>query len=251
MKLTVVGCSGSFPGPDSPCSCYLLEADGVRILIDLGNGALGALQRHTTLGSIDAVLLSHLHADHCLDLACYFVARKYCPSGELPRLSVYGPADTHERIARAYDVEGAIDNGRMGDVFDFRTVVTGTFEVGPFRITADRMPHPVESYAYRIEAGGRSLVYSGDTGVSDDLVRISRGADLLLCEASFEYGRENLPHVHLNGRQAGEHAERAGVGRLLLTHIPPWTSRGRNLDDARKTFSGAVELALPDASHTV
>lgn len=164
---------------------------------------------------------------------------------------MYGPRDTHERIAHAYDVEGATDNGRMADVFDFRTVVTGTFEVGPFRITADRMPHPVESYAYRIEVGGRSLVYSGDTGVSDDLVRISRGADLLLCEASFEYGREDLPHVHLNGRQAGEHAERAGVGRLLLTHIPPWTSRQRNLDDARKTFAGAVDLALPDATHTV
>jgi ribonuclease BN (tRNA processing enzyme) len=251
VKLTVVGCSGSYPGPDSPCSCYLLEADGVRILVDLGNGALGALQRHTTLASVDAVLLSHLHADHCLDLACYFVARKYDPTGQLPKLAVYGPRDTHERIAGAYDVEGATDNGRMGDVFDFRTVVTGTFDVGPFRITADRMPHPVESYAYRIEAGGRSLVYSGDTGVSDDLVRIARGADLLLCEASFEHGREDLPHVHLNGRQAGEHAERAGVDRLLLTHIPPWTSRERNLDDARKRFSGAVDLALPDQSHAV
>ena len=249
MKLTVVGCSGSFPGPDSPCSCYLLEADGVRVLVDLGNGALGALQRHASLASVDAVLLSHLHADHCLDLACYFVACKYDPAGQRARLPVYGPRDTRERIARAYDVEGAIDNGCLGDVFDFRTIGCGTFEVGPFRITADRMPHPVESYAFRIEAGGRSLVYSGDTGVSDDLVRIARGADLLLCEASFEHGREDLPDVHLNGRQAGEHAERAGVGALLLTHIPPWTDRERNLDDARSTFTGVTELALPDATH--
>src|SRR5438034_3220093 len=81
MRVTVVGCAGSFPGPDSPASCYLLEAEGFRLVIDLGNGALGVLQRYAGLFSIDAICLSHLHADHCIDLAAYWVARQYAPDG--------------------------------------------------------------------------------------------------------------------------------------------------------------------------
>ena len=85
MRLTVVGCAGSFPGPDSPASCYLLEADGFRLVIDFGNGSLGALQKYTSLFDIDAVCLSHLHADHCVDLYSYSVARAFSPAGPQPR----------------------------------------------------------------------------------------------------------------------------------------------------------------------
>ena len=110
MRLTVVGCSGSYPGPDSPASCYLLEAehdDGSgprtwRVLLELGNGALGALHRVVDPLSIDAVLVSHLHADHCLDLCGYYVMRKYHPQGPPPRIPVWGPSDTADRMARAY-----------------------------------------------------------------------------------------------------------------------------------------------------
>src|SRR5712691_9314386 len=84
MRLTVIGCAGSFPGPDSPASCYLVEADGFRLLLDLGNGALGGLQRHAGLFDIDAICLSHLHGDHCLDMAAYWVARTYAPDGPGP-----------------------------------------------------------------------------------------------------------------------------------------------------------------------
>ena len=84
MRVTVVGCAGSFPGPDSPASCYLLEAEGYRMVIDLGNGALGVLQRFAGLFSIDAICLSHLHADHCIDLGVYWVARQYSPDGSQP-----------------------------------------------------------------------------------------------------------------------------------------------------------------------
>src|SRR5487761_81872 len=100
VRLTVIGCSGSFPGPDSPASCYLVEADGFRLLLDLGNGALGALQRHAPLDGIDAVCLSHLHADHCLDLCSFWVARTYHPEGPRPRIPVYAPAGTAARMAR-------------------------------------------------------------------------------------------------------------------------------------------------------
>ena len=123
MRLTIVGCSGSFPGPESPASCYLVEApyDGrtFRLLLDLGSGALGALQRHADLGEIDAVALSHLHPDHCLDLCGYYVVRKYHPAGARPRLAVYGPEGTSERMARAYDLPR--DQG-MDEQFDFATV---------------------------------------------------------------------------------------------------------------------------------
>ncbi|HJZ28526.1 MAG TPA: MBL fold metallo-hydrolase, partial [Streptosporangiaceae bacterium] len=81
MQLTVIGCSGSFPGPDSPASCYLLEAEGFQLVIDMGNGALGVLQRHAELFGVDAVCVSHLHADHCTDLSSYWVARQYAPEG--------------------------------------------------------------------------------------------------------------------------------------------------------------------------
>jgi ribonuclease BN (tRNA processing enzyme) len=95
VRLTVIGCSGSFPGPDSPASCYLVESGGFRLLLDLGNGALGALQRHVGLYDIDAVCLSHLHADHCLDLCAYYVARTFHPDG--PRQ--IGRASCRERVS--------------------------------------------------------------------------------------------------------------------------------------------------------
>ena len=108
MRLTVVGCSGSYPGPDSCASCYLLEAEWEgrtwRVLLELGNGALGQLQRYADPLTIDAVLFSHLHADHCLDLCGYYVMRKYHPTGAQPRIPVWGPGDTPGRLARAYDL---------------------------------------------------------------------------------------------------------------------------------------------------
>ena len=106
VRLTIIGCSGSFPGPDSPASCYLMEADGFRLLLDLGNGALGPLQRHTGLYDIDAVCLSHLHADHCLDLTAYWVARTYAPDGAPPRIPVLGPAGTAQRGEQSGPVVG-------------------------------------------------------------------------------------------------------------------------------------------------
>jgi ribonuclease BN (tRNA processing enzyme) len=103
--LTIIGCSGSFPGPDSPASSYLLEAEGFRLLLDLGSGSLGVLQRHVGLYDIDAVCLSHLHADHCLDLCAYYVARTFHPDGPRPRIPVYAPGGAASRMAQAYGLE--------------------------------------------------------------------------------------------------------------------------------------------------
>ncbi len=252
MRLTVVGMSGSYAGPDSPASCYLVEEEQAgrchRILLDLGSGALGPLQRFTDLRDIDAVLFSHLHADHCLDLCGYYVVRKYHPAGPLPPIPVWGPPGTARRMARAYDLP---DVPGMSRQFDFRTFPADPFRIGPFTITTTRVAHPVPTYALRVEAGGRSLVYSGDTGECRRLVELARGCDLFLCEASFLERNDNPSGLHLTGRQAGEHATAAGVGRLLLTHVPPLLDSAEVLADAKPAFAGPLELARPEASYDV
>ncbi|GAA2063596.1 MBL fold metallo-hydrolase [Streptomyces carpaticus] len=251
MKLTVVGCSGSFPSADSACSSYLIEAEGYRLLLDLGNGALGELQKYTGLYDIDAIAISHLHPDHCIDMCAYFVARYYrYEGGRCEPIPVYGPQNTERRLTTAYD--DTPSEKSMSEVFDFRPLTAGgTFRLGPLTIRTDRVTHPVETYGFRVEHRGRTLCYSGDTGECGNLTELARDSDLFLCEASFTHGKEDIGELHLNGRQAGECAERAGARQLVLTHIPPWTDPLTNLRDARAAFGGPVELARPGAVYRV
>ncbi len=252
MKLTIIGMSGSYPGPDSPASCYLVEQEydgGVyRLLLDLGSGALGPLQRHVELDQVDAVLLSHLHADHCLDLCGYYVVRKYAPGAPFPPIPVYGPEDTADRMARAYDLP---PEPGMRNEFEFRDYPLGAFTLGPFQVRTSRVEHPVPAYAIRLDAGGRSLVYSGDTGECDALVGLATGADLFLCEASSVEGIEMPPALHLTGRQAGQHATRAGVRRLVLTHIPPAIDAKQVFAEAESAYTGDLDLARSGATYSL
>lgn len=248
MKLTVLGCSGSMPGPDSPASGYLLEADGFRLVLDLGHGAFGALQRFVDPADVDAIVISHLHADHCIDLTAYIVALRYggdgyrCkgPEGRVPLI---GPAGTRDRLEAAYDPYAR----KLGlhELFGFATPADG--ELGPFGISFTTVNHPVPTSAIRVTCGDRSLVYSADTGESDALVALAQGADVLLCEASVGPDEEYVPGLHLTGAQAGEHADKAGVERLIVTHVPPWLSRQEIADEAASTFHGPVETAAPNA----
>jgi ribonuclease BN (tRNA processing enzyme) len=241
VRLTIIGCSGSFPGPDSPASCYLLEADGFRLLLDLGNGALGVLQRHASLYDIDAVCLSHLHADHCLDLCSYYVARTFHPDGPQPRIPVHAPAGTASRMAQAY---GLAEPPGMTEAFEFATLAPGTWRIGPFQVTTAHMNHPVETFGFRFEHAGRSLAYSADTGESETLVELAREADLLLCDASLLDGPDLPRDLHLTAGQAARHAARAGAGRLMLTHLVPWTDPVRSLEEAcGSAFTGPISLA--------
>ena len=251
MRMTVVGCSGSYPGPESPASCYLLESEHEgrtwRVLLDLGNGALGVLQRYIDPVDIDGVLLSHLHADHCLDLCGFYVLRKYHPTGPKPRIPVWGPADTAVRMAKAYDLD---ESPGMNEEFDFRPY-PGTFTIGPFTITARPVCHPVPAYGLRIQADGRTLAYSGDTGVCDALVATARDADLFLCEASFVEGHANPPDLHLTGAEAGRMAADADARRLVLTHVPPWHDADGMLREAVTTYDGPLELAVPGKTYEI
>ena len=256
MRLTVVGCSGSYPGPESANSCYLLESETVsdlgetrvwRILLDLGSGALGQLHRYVDPLSIDAVFLSHLHADHCLDLCGYYVMRKYHPTGPQPRIPVWGPSGTAERMARAYDLP---EDPGMTKEFDFKEY-DGPVTVGPFTIEATPVTHPVPAFALRVTVGDRVLVYSGDTGPCQALDDAAQGADLFLAEASFQTGDDFPADLHLTGADCGRTAAAAGVGRLVLTHIPPWHEAQRALEEARNVWAGPIEVAVAGAAYDV
>jgi len=139
----------------------------------------------------------------------------------------------------------------MNDEFDFTLFPDGAFELGPFRITTDLLIHPIDAYGLRIEHGSKVLTYSGDTGACDGLVRLAKDSDLFLCEASFHEGRDDVPEIHLNGREAAEHAARAGAERLVLTHIPPWNDPERTLSEATGVFEGPIEIARPGAVYNV
>jgi ribonuclease BN (tRNA processing enzyme) len=250
MRLTVVGCSGSLPGPDSPASCYLVQAEhGGRtwnLVLDLGNGALGALQRHIDPTAIDAVVVSHLHPDHCLDLCGLYVAQKYSPTvGARTRIPVYGPRRTAIRMALAYDLTHP---DGMQNELDFRELVAGqAFSIGPFAVTAYLVSHPTEAYGFRVEADGEVLAYTGDTDTCDDLNALFSNATLALSDSAFIDGRDAVRGIHLSGSRAAQAAlDAGGVRRLMLTHIPPWNDPAVCRAQAAALWPGEVELAEAD-----
>lgn len=246
MRLTVLGCAGSFPGPESACSAYLVEAEGFRLLIDFGSGSLSALQRYSDLNGIDAIILTHLHCDHMLDACTYIVVRRYDPAGPRPALPVYAPLGAAERISAAYSSEGE----PIDDVYTFYGLQPGTFPIGPFTVTVDRVNHPIETYGVRLEQGGSVIAYSSDTAPCEPLLRLAAGADLFLCEASYPDGADNPPGLHLTGGEAGEAATKADVGRLLLTHlVPAWAGEASIVDAAVAAYAGPVEVVRPGARY--
>ncbi|WP_132422839.1 MBL fold metallo-hydrolase [Pseudonocardia endophytica] len=252
MRLIVLGCSGSGPGPGSPASGYLVEAGGTRLTLDLGNGTFGALQRHLDPWQLDAAVFSHLHADHCSDFASLTVFRRYHPSppydATARKLDVHAPHEAPDRFAAAYAASAAERaQADLSDVFAFHALSDGgSLTVGDATVRTTAVDHPCETYALRVEHGGRTLVYSGDTGPCDGLVTAARGADVLLCEASWPHTCEQYSEppsgVHLSGRQAGEHAAAAGVGRLLLTHVPAWYDAADLVVEAKAAFDGPVDV---------
>lgn len=250
MRLTVVGCSGSLPGPTSPASCYLLTAEHEdrtwRVLLDLGSGALGALQRHADPLTLDAVVLSHLHPDHCLDLAGLHVLRAHGPRPATEDLAVHAPPGAAERMARAYGVTEAQPMTRMA----FVDLVDGAaFRVGPFKVTPFAVAHPVPAFGLRVEADGAVLAYTGDTDTCPGLGPLMAGADLALVEASYLEGRDENRGVHLTARRAAQAALDAGARNLLLTHLPPWTDPQDALAEAAQVWHG--ELGTARAGLTV
>ena len=259
MLLTVLGCAGSLPGPHAAASGYLVESDGepaARLVVDLGNGTLAELLGRRDAFAVDALLFSHLHPDHCADFSALTVLRRYHPKPprdpRAHRLPVYGPSDAHSRLASAYapNASEAADTD-LSDVYDFQAHGTGPVDVAGFTVTTARVDHPCEAYGLRIERDGRSLCFTGDSGPCDALTELADGADTLLAEASWTDAPDRPAHLHLSGTQAGLLAAAAGVGRLVVTHVPLWTDRAAVFAEARSAFSGDVVLAEQGAAYQV
>ncbi|SNU02271.1 Ribonuclease BN, tRNA processing enzyme [Ruaniaceae bacterium KH17] len=254
MKLTILGCTGSMSGPDSAASSYLIQADGDgrtwSLVLDMGSGAFGSLFRYGDPEAIDAILLSHLHADHMSDMVSCHVHRRWNPKGPLGPVATYAPAGAVDRVR---GVGGDPLEEDFSGEFTFHEFTDGgSFEVGPFTITSHAVVHPVPAYALRVEGpasgGGRAVItYSGDTDACVGLEAAARDADLFLCEAAFVEGRDTVRGIHLTGERAGDVATEAGASRLVLTHIQPWTDPAMVADAARTHFAGPVELAATGA----
>ncbi len=255
MRLTIVGCSGSFPGPQSPASSYLVQAEHAgrtwSILLDFGNGSLGVLQRFVDPGTIDAVFLSHLHPDHCLDLCGLYVMQKYRPGGAAEhRIPVWGPGGVDSRLAMAY--AGIEEGSGMSTVFDF-WLLGHQFpvEIGPFQVMPYRVNHPVESFGLRVEAGGSVLAYTGDTDTCGTLSPLMTGANVVLADSAFMEGRDDASRgVHLTGRRAAQAAiDAGGVEQLFLTHIPVWNDPQVCRAEAAEVWGDSVSLVTPEQSY--
>jgi len=246
VQLTVIGCAGSHPGPESACSAYLLTHQEFQLLIDLGNGALGELQNHVDPRDIDTIFITHLHGDHWLDLVPFAHVRRHHPDGRVPPpVPVFTPLADRPRIAGAF----GRPEKTLADVFEFRDPCRTM--IGPFEVTPLRTRHPVETHAVRVSASGKTLVYTADTGPFDELADFAGGADLLLAEAGFVDGADNPPDSHLTATQAGELAKEAGVARLVVTHVAPWHDAGDQRERAAMAFGGPTELARRGGTFTV
>jgi ribonuclease BN (tRNA processing enzyme) len=228
LSLTILGCSGSYASVDIPCSGYLVQGAGKSIVVDLGPGTLGNLQRHVALSDVDAVVLSHCHPDHWVDLSGLRTARRY--TYELDGLPVYGTAETR-------DLARSLCSG-LEPTFDWHVTTDGsTFAVGDLVFTLATTNHYVETTAIRVDdtTTGRSLAYSADTGPGWSFAALGADIDLALCEATYASDRDAEGILHLSAGQAGAMAKDAGVGHLVLTHLYPLT----DADDVRAAGSAA------------
>lgn len=238
LNLTVLGCSGSYPGPGGACSGYLLDDATTKVWVDAGPGTLANLQRHIGFEDLDAVVLSHEHPDHWSDLEGWQVVLRY----RLKRrdFPVYAPAGLR---GHTYDPESP--------AFTWHTVAGGdTVSVGTMQFTFSRTDHGPVTLAMRVDAGGRSLGYSADTGPAWSLEALGPGLDLVLCEATVPIEEEDTMQ-HLSARQAGVTAKAAGAGRLVLTHLWPSLDPGQTRARGAEGFGRPVEVAAAGARYEV
>ena len=230
MRLRVLGSSGGYPGPGRPSSGFFLEHAGAKLWIDAGNGTFSELQRTVDFTQVDALLLSHLHADHCADVYPLHVAIRYGLGGGF-KLPLYAPPGSAERLGGLLNPGGA---EQLAEAFDFHTIDAGDeLEIAGVRFTFLRTAHPIHCLAMRAETSAGTLTYSADTGPEADLAGLARGSDLLLCEATYQDARMGAP-LHLSARQAAGIARQAGVRELALTHVWPTLDPQVSVREARE-----------------
>src|SRR3954453_1753966 len=263
VRVTVLGKSPSWQDTDGACSGYLIEEAGVLLLLDCGNGVFGKLRRFADYVEIDAVVISHLHADHFLDLVPFSYALKYAPRQQpvpvggwpgtdhpaRPALHVPdGGRDVFRRVVGAWGSEDLVETA-----FELREYRPDhVLEVGPLRVRFQEVPQFPQTYAVEIAADGAGrLTYGADHSPTDDLIDFARGTDLLLIEATLPQPEPEGPRGHLTPAEAGEHGRRAEARRLVLTHISDELDAEWARSEAERAFGGSVEIAREGAAYTV
>jgi ribonuclease BN (tRNA processing enzyme) len=233
------------PRPGRACSCYLLRSAGAAVVLDFGSGALGNLRLAIDYSSIDAAIISHMHADHFLDLIALRYGLKYGPSFRQSRMPLWlppGGSAMLRALCNAFARESAADF--LSEVFEVREYDPALpLDIGDLRLGFRKTRHYIDTYAICAERGGASLVYSADTAPCDALVEHARNCGLFLCEATLGLGGEEGDRGHLSAEEAGEIAARAGVHHLVLTHYHDAISPGELVEAARRRFSGQISLA--------
>ncbi|MFL5896390.1 MAG: MBL fold metallo-hydrolase [Thermoleophilaceae bacterium] len=264
MRLTVLGKSPSWQDADGACSGYLVEDGDTALLVDCGNGVFSKLRRYRDYTRIDAVVLSHLHADHFLDLVPYSYALTYAPRRQpvpiqrwpgvenphKPRLICPpGSRQLFRTVVGSWGNDDLVENAFELEEYDQSTQP----EVGSLRIRFTHVPHFTETFALSIESadGGGRIAYGADSKPNDDVVEFARGADLMIVEATLPRPERSGDRGHLTPREAGEHARAAEVKEVLLTHISDeldelWARR-----EAEAGFGRAVHIAREGAVYEV
>jgi ribonuclease BN (tRNA processing enzyme) len=241
VELTILGSQGTWPGPGGQTCGYVVSDAGFHLWVDAGTGTFARLQEHLDIADVGGMLVSHGHPDHFVDMIPAFYARHYGGLGE-PGLPFYSPDGFTDLAALLVS-----ENGRnvMAQAYDFRVAADReAFEIGPFRVTPYEMVHVgVRAVGFRIEAGGLTFAYTGDTGPCEAAVELARDADLLLSEATYQDASNAMP-FHLSARQAGELAQQAGAERLVLTHLTPDLDPVVSLREASEPYDGPIDLAI-------
>ncbi|UOY92075.1 MBL fold metallo-hydrolase [Ectobacillus sp. JY-23] len=236
MKLTVVGFWGGYPEAGEATSGYLLEYEGFQLLIDCGSGVLSQLQTYIGVDELDAVVISHYHHDHIADIGVLQYARliQFFNGEKLPTLPIYG----HQ-----LDQQGFASLTHAPYTAGMAYNPEEELQIGPFTITFLPTKHPVPCFAMRITAGTSTIVYTADTSYLPELAPFTKGADLFICECNMYAHQDGKDAGHLNSTEAGQIAQEAKVGQLLLTHLPHAGNVADLVQEARVVYDGPIELA--------
>jgi ribonuclease BN (tRNA processing enzyme) len=247
LELDVVGAGPAFTDrPGATGAAYLVRCGDTAVLLDLGQGAFPRLAGLLDPATLDAVLISHLHPDHFIDLV---PLRHYLRwgRGHPRRARVIGPKGLGARIDALH-----AEPGFTAASLDVEAIVTGTTAIGSLQITAAGVTHDEESYGFRVSnAAGPGLVYSGDCGRAEDLDPLIRPGDTLLCEVSFGPGPVPDTAAHLDGPAVGELATRTEVGQVLLTHILMDLDEDETIASVHRAYGGPVAVVQPGDRYAI
>jgi ribonuclease BN (tRNA processing enzyme) len=262
VRLTVLGKSPSWQDAGGACSGYLVQQDDTSVLVDCGNGVFGKLRQQLDYVDLDAVIVSHMHADHWLDLIPYSYALTYAPKQQpvpvhiwpgtetpaRPRLiAPPGATQIFRRVTGAWGNEELIENA-----FALAEYGAGdTVEVGPISATFHPVPHFIDTFAINLTADGHKLTYGADSRPGDELIEVARDADLILVEATLPRPERTGVRGHMTPEEAGSHAKRAGAKRVVITHISDELGDDWAREQAESSFGGPVEVAREGATYEI